>query len=237
LLLQRRTGIAAPGWLRPLVLLSIPWGFAVHAVTAFLLGGLASRPLWFTTILAPRFLASAFACSSAVLLLLFMLLRRWAGFDSGAEVRRTLSIVMTYALCISLFFILIEVGTIVSGRLPEHIETLKFLYVGLDGHSPLVPLMWLSAALMLLAAVMLLVPRLRCSETLAAVSAVFVVVGLGLDKGFSFVFGGFVPTPLGAVPAYLPTLPEWTVVAGIWAIGALIVAVSYRVALGARAGT
>jgi molybdopterin-containing oxidoreductase family membrane subunit len=152
-------------------------------------------------------------------------------------VRRTLSIVMAYAICISLFFLLIEVSTILSGRLPEHIETLRFLYVGLEGHAPLVPLMWLSLALMIVAAVMLLTPRVRARDSLAAVAAVFVLAGLGLDKGFSFVFGGFVPTPLGTVPSYVPTLPEWTIVAGIWAIGALLVAISWRVTLAARAGT
>jgi len=215
----------------------VPWGFAVPAVTAFVHSGLAARPLWFTSILAPRFLALAFASSSAALLLLFLALRRWACFDSGAAVRRALAIVMTWALCISLFFLLIEVITILSSQLPEHLESLQFLYAGLDGQAPLAPLMWLSTALLLAAVVLLLTPRLRAREPLAAVAAVLLLLGVGLDKGFSFIYAGFVPTPLGAVPSYLPTLPEWTIVAGIWAIGALIVTVSYRLALNARAGT
>jgi len=44
----------------PLVLLSVPMAVGIHTVTAFLLNGLAARPYWNSSILAPQFLASAF---------------------------------------------------------------------------------------------------------------------------------------------------------------------------------
>jgi molybdopterin-containing oxidoreductase family membrane subunit len=135
------------------------------------------------------------------------------------------------------FFHALEVCATLLGRLPDQTATLSFLYFGLDGQAPLAPLMWLSTVLLLAALAVLLTPRLRSREPLLATAAVLVLAGLGLDKGYSFVVGGFVPTPLGEVPSYTPTLPEWGVVAGIWAIGALIVAVCCRVALAARPGT
>jgi molybdopterin-containing oxidoreductase family membrane subunit len=49
---------APPGWIKPIILLSIPWAVSIHTVTAFLYSGLAARPFWMTAILAPRFLAS-----------------------------------------------------------------------------------------------------------------------------------------------------------------------------------
>jgi Ni/Fe-hydrogenase subunit HybB-like protein len=237
LLEARRSGLAPPGWLRPLVLLSLPWGFAVHTVSAFLLGGLAARPLWFTTILAPRFLTSAFAASASALLLLGLLLRRAARTDVGEAALRALGSVMAYALSLTLFFLLIEVCATLLGRLPEQQATLGYLYFGRDGQAPLAPLMWTSALLLLAALALLLLPSLRGRARPGALAALLVLAGLGLDKGYSFVIGGFVPTPLGGVPGYAPTLPEWGIVAGIWGIGALIVAVSLRVALAARAGT
>jgi Ni/Fe-hydrogenase subunit HybB-like protein len=236
LLDARRTGLAAPGWLRPLVLLSIPWGFAVHAVSAFLLGGLAARPLWFTTILAPRFLASAFASSAGLLVLICLTLRRLARFDAGATTVRALGSVMAYALSFSLFFLLVEVFATLLGQVPEQMAALTFQYLGLEGRAPLAPLMWLSTVLLLAALVVLLTPRLRGREAPLALAAVLVLGGLGLDKGYSFVIGGFAPTPLGAIPDYAPTLLEWGIVAGVWGIGALIVVVCYRVALAARPG-
>lgn len=237
LLDARRTGMPAPAWLRPLILLSIPWGFAVHTVTAFLFSGMPARPLWFTTILAPRFLASAFATSSGLLILLCLALRRLARFDAGAAVLRGLGLVMAWALSFSLFFLLIELFGALYARVPEQLAALAFLYVGLDGKAPLAPLMWLSVALLLAALLVLLTPRLRGREPLLAAAAVLVLGGLGLDKGFGLIVGGFVPTPLGTVPDYTPTLAEWAVVGGIWAIGALIVTMSYRVVLAARQAT
>jgi molybdopterin-containing oxidoreductase family membrane subunit len=214
--------------------LSIPWGFAVHTVTAFFFSGLPGRPFWYTTILAPRFLASAFATSSALLILICLALRRLAHFDAGEVVIGKLGVIMTYALTFSVFFVLPELFTTLYARVPDQLAPLTFLYIGLNGQAPLAPFMWLSAALLLIALIALLTPKRRGRENVLAFAAVLVLVGVWLDKGFGFIVAGFAPTPFGAVPAYAPTVPEWAIVGGIWGIGALIVTLSYRVALGAR---
>ena len=46
-----------------------------------------------------------------------------------------------------------------------------------------------------------------------------VFVSLWIDKGLGLIVGGFVPSPLGAVTSYVPTLPEVLIVLGIWALG------------------
>src|SRR6266508_427276 len=51
----------------PLVLLSIPVSLSTHTVTAFLYNGMAARPYWNASILAPRFIASAFCSGPAVM--------------------------------------------------------------------------------------------------------------------------------------------------------------------------
>ena len=65
----------------PLVLLSIPAAIGIHTVTVFLYNGFAARPFWNASILAPRFLASAFCSGPAVLLILMQLLRRFTRFE------------------------------------------------------------------------------------------------------------------------------------------------------------
>src|SRR3990167_5756415 len=65
-----RRGAAPPRWLRPIVVLSLPWAASIHTVTAFLSSGLPGRRLWLAALLAPRFLASAFASGPALLILL-----------------------------------------------------------------------------------------------------------------------------------------------------------------------
>ena len=65
-------------------------------------------------------------------------------------------------------------------------------------------------------------------------ACVFVFVSLWLDKGLGLIVGGFTPSPLGAVTNYTPTLPEATIVLGVWAIGALMITVLYKIALSVR---
>ncbi len=65
----------------PLVLLSIPVAISTHTVTAFLYNGMAARPYWNASILAPRFIASAFCSGPAVMIILFQVLRRAFRFE------------------------------------------------------------------------------------------------------------------------------------------------------------
>jgi molybdopterin-containing oxidoreductase family membrane subunit len=46
--------------------------------------------------------------------------------------------------------------------------------------------------------------------------------------------GGFVPNPLHEVQEYIPTMPELVITVGIYAIGALILTVLYKVAVSVR---
>ena len=59
-------------------------------------------------------------------------------------------------------------------------------------------------------------------------------VSLWLEKGLGLIVGGFEPSPLGSVTRYTPTLPEWSIVAGIWAVGAFLITVFYKITLAVR---
>jgi molybdopterin-containing oxidoreductase family membrane subunit len=61
--------VPPPKWVKGLIYLSIPWAISIHTVTAFLYCGLPGRHYWLTAILAPRFLASAFAAGPALLII------------------------------------------------------------------------------------------------------------------------------------------------------------------------
>ena len=150
--------LPAPRWLKPVVLLSIPWAVSIHTVTAFLYNGLPGRSLWLTAILAPRFLASAFASGPALLILLCLLLRRLTSFDAGNEAIRKLGIIVAYAMSLNVFFLLLELFTALYSHVPEHSEAFRYLFFGLEGKHPLVPVMWLSVSMAAAALVALLVP-------------------------------------------------------------------------------
>ena len=60
----------------PLLLFSIPAAVSIHTVTAFLYVGLGGRPFWNSAIIAPRFLASAFAAGPSFIILTLQIVRR-----------------------------------------------------------------------------------------------------------------------------------------------------------------
>jgi molybdopterin-containing oxidoreductase family membrane subunit len=229
-----RRGDPPPGWIKPIIILSIPWAVSIHTVTAFLYAGLAARPFWLTAILAPRFLASAFAAGPALLILLAFVVRRVSDFDAGQQAIRTLSTIVTYAMLANVFFVAMELFTALYSDIPEHVSHFTFLFMGLEGEATLAPWMWTSVVLAVVALVLLLNPSTRNNETSLIVACVAVFASLWIDKGLGMVIAGFVPSPLGKVVHYWPTAPELAISLAIWAGGLLIVTGLYKIALEVR---
>jgi molybdopterin-containing oxidoreductase family membrane subunit len=222
------------GWLKPLIYLSIPWAVGIHTVTAYLYCGLPGRGFWLTAILAPRFLSSAFAAGPALLILLCLIVRRFTNFDPGREQIQTLGKIVTYAIIINVFFFLCEVFVAFYSNIPEHMDHIKYLFVGLHGHGSLVPFMWTSMALMVLAIILLLPPKNRQNEGLLAFSCVLVFIGTWIDKGLGMISGGFVPNPLHEIHEYAPTIPELIISLGVWAAGFLVLTVLYKIVISVK---
>jgi len=229
---------AYPRWIKFFIFLSIPWAVSIHTVTAFLYCGLSARPFWLTAILAPRFLASAFAVGPAILILLCLILRTFADYDVGQKPLRKLGEIVTYAMCANVFFILLELFTGIYSSMPEHVHHFEYMYFGLhEGDvvfNKLVPWMWTSSALAVVSLVLLLVPRFRHQQGLMILACVSVIASLWIDKGLGMVVTGFVPNPLGEVTEYMPTLPEVFITIGVYALGALILTVLYKGAVAVR---
>lgn len=232
-----RNGIAPPKWIKPIIVLSIPWAVSIHTVTAFLYSGLAARPFWMTAVLAPRFLASAFSAGPALLILLCLIVRKLTTFDAGKEPIQKLAVIVTYAMLANFFFVAMELFTAVYSNIPEHVSHFKFLFFGLEGNHRMVPWMWTSVILGILALILLLNPGTRKNEKTLSVACVAVFFSLWIDKGLGMVIAGFVPSPLHTVVKYWPTLPEFLISLGIYAIGALIITGLYKMVLSIRRET
>jgi len=223
-----------PRWLKPIILLSIPWAVSIHTVTAFLYAGLGGRPFWLTAILAPRFLASAFSAGPAILILLAFFVRRVSTFDPGKQAIDTLAKIVTYAMTINVFFVLMELFTALYSGIPEHVAHFQFLFTGLDGENTLAPWMWASSILAITSLIVLINPKTRGHYGWLRFGCVAVVLSLWIDKGLGMVIAGFVPNPFGKVVHYWPTAPEFMISFAIYAIGALILTGLYKIALEVR---
>jgi len=226
-----RNDVAPAHWLRVLSYISIPWAVSIHTVTAYLYCGLPGRGFWLTAILAPRFLASAFAAGPALLILLCIIVRKFTKFDPGREQIQSLAKVVAYAISVNVFFFLCEIFVVFYSNIPEHMDHIKYLFVGLQGHGVLVPWMWASMILMVVSIILLVNPVTRKNETVLIVACIAVFVGTWIDKGLGMISGGFVPNPLHQVNEYVPTLPEILIAVSIWAIGFFVLTVLFKIAV------
>ncbi len=172
-----RNGTHYGAWLKPFIYISIPFAVSIHTVTAFLYCGLPGRHFWLTAILAPRFLASAFAAGPALLIVLCLFIRRFTNFDPGREQIQTLAKTVAYAICINVFLFLCEVFVGFYSQIPGHMDHIKYLFVGLHGHGALVPWMWASMIFMAVGIVMTVTPATRKNETSLAVACVVIILG------------------------------------------------------------
>ncbi|MEW6071547.1 MAG: sulfate reduction electron transfer complex DsrMKJOP subunit DsrP [Planctomycetota bacterium] len=227
-------GVPPGRWIKPVILLSIPWAISIHTVTAFLYAGLGARPFWLTAILAPRFLASAFASGPALLILLCLALRRFTRFDAGETAIHKLGTIVTYAMTINVFFVLMELFTAIYSDIPEHTSHFRYLFLGLDGKTTLVPWMWFSQILGVCALALLFFPKVRRQYGMLALLSTAVIVSIWIDKGLGMITGGLVPGPLGQVTEYWPTIYEVMIGLGVYGVGALILVVLYKMALAER---
>lgn len=226
-----RHEIRPPSWIKPLIYLSVIWAFSIHTVTAFLYAGLPGRHYWLTAIMAARFLASAFCSGPAILLLLLLLVRRLTGFEPGREAMRTLATIITYAMCVNVFFYLLEVFTAFYSGIPGHEHPLIFLFTGHGGMSWVNIWMWTAAVLAVFSLALLIPPALRGNDSVLPWALIMLVAASWIDKGLGLLIGGFTPTPFETYTAYAPTPAELTIALGVYAVGALVLSVLWKCAL------
>lgn len=219
-----------PKWYLPFVYISIVWAISIHTVTAFLYCGLGGRPFWNTALLAPRFLASAFVAGPAFIILAMLVIRRVGNFQINTNAIGTLVKIIRVAILVSLLMVVSEVFTeFYTGG--HHTASAHYLYFGLHGKNALVPWIWTSLALTIIAAILVLVPNVWLKPRVLIVACVFAFVGLWIEKGMGLIIPAFIPSTLGEVIEYVPTLTEWKITVGIWAFGLMVFTVSLKIAI------
>ncbi len=214
----------------PLVLLSIPMAVSIHTVTAFLYNGLAARPYWNASILAPRFLASAFCSGPAIMLILLQILKRTTRFEIKDEAIWKIAELMAYAMFINLFLLGAELFKEYYSD-THHLLFHEYAFSGVKGKHAIVPFMWTAIALQVLAFVLFLIPKARKNIIGLNLGCLAVYGGVYIEKGIGLVIPGFTPDTLGEIYEYTPSLIELLVTAGVFAIGFLMFTLMLKVAV------
>ncbi len=218
----------------PFVFIAIVWAVSIHTVTAFLYVGLGGRPFWNSAIIAPRFLASAFAAGPALIILTLQIVRRYTAHKVSDEALLTLRRIVQVAMIINFFLLGCEVFTEFYTD-SAHSASARYLFMGLHGYSALVPWIWTAIAFNVVAMVLFVLPKSRAMGTLN-IACILAVLGIWIEKGMGLIIPAFVPTPLGEIVEYTPTLHEVFVCFGIWAFGALLYTVFVRISVPVLAG-
>jgi molybdopterin-containing oxidoreductase family membrane subunit len=194
---------------------------SIHTVTAFLYNGTSARPFWNASILAPRFLASAFCSGPAIMLVLFQIIRKRSEVEIDNRAIFKIAELIAYAMAINLFLLGSEMfKEFYSGGIDSY--SMTYLYFGLHGKTSLVPWMWTATLFNITAFFLFLFPKTRENFTTLNIGCILIIIGVYIEKGMGLVMPGFVPDTLGEIYEYSPTMSEIIVTMGIWAAGALL---------------
>lgn len=213
----------------PFVFVGIVWAVSIHTVTAFLYVGLGGRPFWNSAVLGPRFLASAFTAGPAFIILSLQVIRRFTDYRITDRALMVLRSIVQVAMLINLFLLANEVFSEFYTT-DRNVASTQYLFLGLHGHHALVPWIWTAIAFNLTSAVLLILPISRNLKWLDA-ACVLTVCGIWIEKGMGMVIPGFIPSPLGEMVEYRPSLNEDLICVGIWAFGFLCFTVFLRMAV------
>lgn len=226
--------IEPPSYLKFLVYLSIPWAISIHTVTAFIYCGLFARPFWFSALLAPRFLASAFTSGPAILLIVLIILRRFGSFDPGVKALENLKKTVNYALSVHIFFLLVELFTVLYSSHPEHVKHFEYMLFGIEGHTGLAGLTWTSLIISILSFVVLFFTKPSTNPKTVFFILVLLVFAIWAEKGLILMLAGFNPTPNEEIAKYVPTFQEISITIGVWALGSIILGLLINMAVNVK---
>jgi molybdopterin-containing oxidoreductase family membrane subunit len=220
----------------PLVLLSIPVSISTHTVTAFLYNGMAARPYWNASILAPRFIASAFCSGPAVMIILFQVLRRTNELPIKDEAIWKVAELMSYTMFLNLFLLGAELFKEYYSA-TEHLLYTQYLWTGIGEHRTLVPYAWFSLFCSVTAFVVFLIPKTRRNYVTLNLGCLLIWAGVYIEKGMGLIIPGMTPDTLGQIYEYKPTLTEWGIAMGVFGIGFLVFTLLVKIAVPILVGT
>lgn len=215
----------------PLVILSIPLAIGIHTVTAFLYSGMASRPYWNASILAPRFIASALCSGPAVLLILFQVLKKITPMEIKDDAIHKVAELMAYAMGFNLFLFGAEIFKEYYSN-THHLVHYQYLFFGIgDQPSPIAVYAWISLIFSILAFFIFVIPATRKNLILMNTGALLIYSSVYIEKGIALIIPGYTPDSLGQIYAYSPSFTELRVSCAIFGFGFLFFTILVRIAI------
>src|SRR5271166_6377597 len=169
----------------PFVFIAIVWAVSIHTVTAFLYVGLGGRPFWNSSIVGPRFLASAFTAGPALIILALQVIRRVTDYRISDRALLTLRSIVQVSMLINVFLLANEIFKEFYAR-TSHVASSQYLFFGLHGRHALVPWIWTDIAFNFISMALLVLPLTKSLKYLN-IACVLAIVGIWIEKGMGLV--------------------------------------------------
>ena len=188
--------------IRVISIIALVVAVGVHTVTAWIFSLSAAHEFWHTALMGPWFVASALDCGTALVLIVVIALQKAGRLTIERSSMVNLAKMLAVFTCVDLYFFACDLLT--SG-FPggEGANVVAMLVTG-----PLAPFFWTQIACMVLACVILFVPRLRTKGGVVLASAL-VIAGV-FCKRCEILVGGFqIPNIEFADVANHTTITNW----------------------------
>ncbi len=210
-------------FLVPFIIIAAPFAIGIHTVTAFISQALTARPYWNSPLLAPRYVATAFASGPAILLIALYLAEKYIdGIKVDMSLYKKTLYVIAGALVVGLYFTLSEVHE-VYWYTTEPLKRAQFNEAFLGLHLPyLAVLTWMWIFLGIAAVLMSLLPQVRNSKEGIILVSIVTIVAVIAEKTLTILVPAYIPDPLGQIVPYWPTPLEIAITVGVQALGLLI---------------
>ncbi|HEY4674831.1 MAG TPA: NrfD/PsrC family molybdoenzyme membrane anchor subunit, partial [Candidatus Bathyarchaeia archaeon] len=203
--------------------IGIPFAVFAHSFTAWVFGVIMARPLWNTSLLAPIFLSSALVSGVSLLILTALLVSKFSVFEFSSELTSELARFLGAIILVDIFFIFVELVTVGYGAGFSILGPLSQVLSG-----PYVTVIWIEIAIPLIVFALLAYPKTRKSTAILTVVALVAMRGIWV-KRYSMLLSGLSVSPLGEAGAYSPTMIEWAVSVGLYALGALLFSLGLKI--------
>jgi dimethyl sulfoxide reductase membrane subunit len=212
--------------------IALPAAIMLHSITAWIFGLQISRGFWYSSIMAPMFIASALVSGLGLVILLALVLRRLGRLQFTDDLVAMLGGLLGAFIGVEAFLLLAEYLTALYPGAPEGEAAARMLSVYL-------PLFLFEVVVGLLVPFLILTQRrLRRNPVWVSGAAMIAIVGIFVHRlnlvlnGLSYPNVDLPPgLPVGTPQAgasfaeasfYVPTAIEWLIVLGILSFGALL---------------
>lgn len=207
--------------LRVLAIISIPAAVLLHSITAWILGVVKARVTWHTSLMGPLFVVSAIVSGLALVILSAIAARVFLGLRIKRETIVDLGKLLALSIPVLGYFLFAELLTATFGKEPA---TMHVFGEMIWGHFALS--FWTNLILGLIAPLVILISPWRKTLTGVGIASLFVFVGVFLERSNIVILPQLhrLLFPFYPHGSYTPTVAELSIIAGIYALGALFFA-------------